>query len=108
MKSFFKIMMTAVAVVSLVSVTHAATYQVEKLSHVYADASGRVLIKWAGSPKSGPCGANYGWVTIRSTANEALKTLAYTIYFSGKPARIDTSGCDGGNEAVGSLYSPGG
>lgn len=108
MKLLTRAMMTIVTVTSLVTVSHAATYQAQNLSHVYADVSGRVLIKWSGSPNPGPCGTNNGWVTIRSTANEALKTLAYTIYFSGKPVRIDTSGCDGGNEAVGSLYSPGG
>jgi hypothetical protein len=95
-------------IASFTSVAHAAIYNVDKLTNVYADANGRVLIKWSGSPNPGPCGPNNGWVTIRSTANEALKTLAYTTYFSGKPARIDTNDCDGNNEAVGSLYSPGG
>ena len=67
-----------------------------------------VLIRWSGAPSPGPCGTNNGWVAIRPTANESLKTLAYTIYFSGKPARIDTAGCYGTREIVTSLYSPGG
>lgn len=111
MKKFSRTAIAVLAllsIVSLSSVVHAATYNVPKLTHVYADASGRVLIKWAGSPSPGPCGKNNGWVVIRSTADEALKALALSIYFSGRPARIDTSGCDGTNEAVGSLCSPGG
>jgi hypothetical protein len=108
MKFLAKAVVTTIAAIILTSVAHAATYTVPRITHVYADSSGNVLIKWAGSPNPGPCGTNNGWVTIQATANEALKTLAYTIYFSGKPARIDTSGCSGTREAVHSLYSPGG
>lgn len=87
---------------------HAEIYNVPKLSHIYTDASGRVLIKWEGAPNPGPCGVNNGWVAIPASADPALKALAVSIYFSGKAARIDTSGCDGNTEAVTSLYSPGG
>jgi hypothetical protein len=59
-------------------------------------------------PIGGPQQNNYGWVAIPATANEALKALAISIYFGGHPARIDTSGCDGINESVSGLYSPGG
>ena len=54
------------------------------------------------------CGGqeNYGWVKIQSTANNALKDLAFSIYFNAKLARIDTRGCDGAHEIVTSLYSP--
>lgn len=109
-----KVMMTAIAVVSLVSVTHAAIYQTTKITNVYSDPSGRVLIKWIGVPNPGPCGVNNGWVAIRPSANAAVKALAYTIYFSGKPARIgtesvtSTANCDGPREVVKELYSPGG
>jgi len=108
MKLISKAMTTAIAVISLVSVSYAGIYNVPKLSNIYAEETGRVLIKWSGSPNPGPCGLNNGWVAIRSTAKEVLKTLAYNIYFSGKPARIDTKGCDGRWEIVTSLYSPGG
>ena len=108
MKLLSKAVTTVIAVISLVSGAYAGSYTVTNLSYIYSEENGRVLIKWSGSPNPGPCGANNGWVTIRPTANESLKTLAYTIYFSGKPARIDTSGCDGRWEVVTSLYSPGG
>jgi hypothetical protein len=87
------------------SVIHAASYYISKLTTVFSDANGRVLITWEGSPQPGPCGTNYGFVAIRATANEALKALALSIFFSGRPARIDTSGCDGTYEVVVSLYS---
>jgi hypothetical protein len=67
-----------------------------------------VFIKWDGSPRPGPCGANFGWVKIPASANEAIKSLAISTYFSGAAARIDTSGCDGTYEAVTTIYSPGG
>ncbi len=84
-------------------------YNAPKLSHVYSDPSGKVLIKWPGSPRPfGPCGRNFGWVEIPSTASKIMKDLALSIYFNGKAARIDTSGCSGTRERVTALYSPGG
>ncbi len=91
------------------STLSAAVYNVPRITHVFSNDSGTVLIKWAGSPRPGPCpGENHGWVEIQASANTSLKALAYSIYFSGKPARIDTAGCSGTREIVKTLYSPGG
>jgi hypothetical protein len=95
------------------SIAHAGNiYEVPAITHIAveaADAGGRMYIKWAGSPRPGPCGTeNNGWVVILPTNNEALKSLALSLYFSGKPARIDTSGCSGPWEIVTIIYSPGG
>ena len=75
---------------------------------IAAGASGEVYIRWTGLPNPGPCGPNNGWVMIPSNANEAIKSLAISLYFSGKPASIDTSGCVGAYESVRTIYSPGG
>lgn len=90
------------------SLVNATVYNIDRISHVYSDTSGKVLIKWDGSPNPGPCGNSHGWVEISADASEVLKSLAYSIYFSGRPARIDTGGCVGQREAVSSIYSPGG
>jgi len=112
--------LAALLLISLPAMAHAAKYSAQALTNIYADPAGRVLIKWEESqshprpPNPGPCPIggpqqnNYGWVAIPATANEALKALAISIYFGGHPARIDTSGCDGINESVSGLYSPGG
>jgi hypothetical protein len=44
---------------------------------------------------------------IPSNAPEAMKSLAISLYYDGKPARIDTAGCVGAYERVTALYSPG-
>jgi hypothetical protein len=95
--------------IALSSIASAAIYEVPGITHIAVGSAGEVYIKWAESPRPGPCGGeNYGWVVIPPTANEALKALALSIYFSGKPARIDTSGCSGTYEIVVTLYSPSG
>ena len=102
----------AIVVVFLSTIAHAASYSDKILTHISMNSDGTIFIKWAGSPRPSPAcsggGDNFGWVKIRSTANEAVKALAVSIYLTGKLARIDTSGCDGGYEVVTSLYSPGG
>jgi hypothetical protein len=45
---------------------------------------------------------------IPSNAPEAMKSLAISLYFNAKPARVDTGGCVGAYESVTALYSPGG
>jgi hypothetical protein len=88
---------------------YAESYQVSKITHVYSTGSGDLGLKWVGSPRPGPCGGeNYGWVKIPSTSSEAIKAMALSLYISGKPARIDTSGCNGAVEIVRTVYSPGG
>ena len=112
MKKFCTTLMvvgTLPVIFALSSMASAATYEAPALTHIHVDSGGVVHIKWAGSPRPGPCGGeNFGWVVIPPTANEAMKALALSIYFGGKPARIDTSGCSGTYEIVVSLYSPSG
>ncbi|MCI0426809.1 MAG: hypothetical protein L0Z46_02175 [Nitrospiraceae bacterium] len=116
MKKFSQIaiaVLTLPGMISLSSIVHAQPPYLDKiLTHISMNSDGTVFIKWTGSPRPSPTcsggGDNFGWVKIRPTANEAIKALALSIYFSGKLARIDTSGCDGPYEIVTSLYSPGG
>lgn len=96
------------ALLSLPGLGNAASYAPARLTHVAVNADGTVFIKWSGSPNPGPCGTNFGWVKIPASASDSIRALAFSIYFSGTPARVDTTGCDGGYEAVTSLYSPGG
>jgi hypothetical protein len=100
--------LTSSCVVTLARVAHAEIYESKTLSNIGVNSDGSVFIKWEGSPTPSPScgGSNFGWVKIPSTANEAIKSLALSIYFSGKIARIDTSGCDGPYEVVVTLYSP--
>src|SRR3712207_4559355 len=100
-------LLTFVCVVASSRVGHAEIYDGKTLSNIAINSDGTVFIKWEGSPTPSPScrGNNFGWVKIPSTANEAIKSLALSIYFSGKVARIDTSGCEGPYEVVVSLYS---
>jgi len=91
------------------SITYAAQYMASAITYIAVGSAGEVYIRWAELPNPGPCpGNNYGWVMIPSTANETLKALALSLFFSGKQARIDTSGCSGAYEVVVTLYSPSG
>ena len=90
------------------SVVQATVYHIPKITHIFTDGSGRVGIKWNGSPNPGPCGKNYGWVVFPPSAAKEQKALALALYMSGKPARVDTSGCLGKYEIVSTLYSPNG
>jgi hypothetical protein len=99
---------TFITVASLSSAAGAAQYDATRITNIVTNADGTMFIKWTGSPRPGSCGENFGWVKIRSTAHEAMKALALSIYFSGVPARIDTSGCDGAYEIVTALYTPSG
>src|SRR5262249_40246506 len=102
-------LLTLVCVVALSRIGHAEIYEGKTLSHIGINSDGSIFIKWEGSPTPSPScggGSNFGWVKIPAAANEAIKSLALSIYFSGKMARIDTSGCDGAYEVVVSLYSP--
>jgi hypothetical protein len=114
MKKFSKTaiaVLTLLGIVSSSSIVHADPYPDKILTHISMNSDGTVFIKWAESPRPSPTcsggGDNYGWVKILPAANEAIKALALSIYFSGKLAHIETSGCDGPYEIVTSLYSPG-
>jgi hypothetical protein len=105
------VVLTVLCIVCLSSIAQAAQsrqYTISAISHIYVPPDGRVLIKWSGSPRPGPCGGeNWGYVAISKAANEALKAFALSLYFSGKPARIDTEGCDSENfENVAGIVSP--
>jgi hypothetical protein len=103
------VVLTFLFMVALSSIAHAAQYVASAITSIAVGSAGEVYIRWAELPNPGPCpGNNNGWVVIPSTANEALKALALSLYFSGKPARIDTSGCSGVYEIVVILYSPSG
>jgi hypothetical protein len=102
-------MIILLCIVAFPSIVHAATYNASGIIAIAVGAGGEVYIRWTGLPNPGPCGGNNNyWVVIPAPANETLKALALSLYFSGKPARIDTSGCSGAYENVVTLYSPAG
>src|SRR5712691_13421672 len=80
---------------ALPSIAHAATYNASGIIAIAVGSGGEVYIRWAGLPNPGPCGVNNNWVMILPTGNETLKALVLSLYFSGKPALIATSGCSG-------------
>jgi hypothetical protein len=95
-----------VFLVPLSSIAYATTYQASNITGISAYSDGTIYIRWPGLPNPGSCGANNNWVMIPASANDTLKSLARSLYFSGKPVRIDTSGCNGNYEVVTGLYSP--
>jgi hypothetical protein len=91
-------------------IAHAGTYKATAITNIAVYSGGELYIRWAGDtlPDPGPCGGeNYHWVVIPATASDTLKSFALSIYFSGKPAQIQTAGCSGPYELVIQLYSPG-
>ena len=109
MKRFSKtaiVLLTTFFVVALSSTVYAATYDAPAIISIAVGSGGEVYIRWEGLPNPGPCGIDNGWVVIPSGANETLKALALSLYFSGKRARVDTSGCTGTYESVVIIYSP--
>jgi len=109
MQRFSKTAMVVLPFLFLVafsSTVHAAVYDAPGIIAIAVGSGGEVYIRWAGLPNPGPCGSDNNWVVIPSTANETLKALALSLYFSGKRARVDTSGCSGAYENVTIIYSP--
>jgi hypothetical protein len=103
-------------IVALSSPAHAAIYYASAITAINVNSDGWMSLRWEGLPNPGPCGGNNNnWVMIRPTASETLKALVLSLYFSGKPARIDTydttsdkTSCNGPYETVYVIYSPGG
>jgi hypothetical protein len=102
------VIFTLLFVITLSSTAHAAVYTAPAITNIAVATGGEVYIRFAGLPNNpSPCGGNNnGWVMIPSTASDVMKSLALSIYFSGKPVRIETSGCNGAYELVTGLYSP--
>jgi hypothetical protein len=93
----------------IIAPASAASYEFARITHIYTQENGVMLIKWTGSPSPGPCGGtNNGWVEIAAAAAREMKAMALAIYAAGLPARIETSGCIGARERVTSIYSPSG
>jgi hypothetical protein len=111
MKSFAQtgiVVLTSLFIVAFSSTVHAAEYDAPGIIAIAVGTGGEVYIRWVGLPNPGPCGNNNGWVVIPGATNETLKALALSLYFSGKRARVDTSGCSGAYENVTIIYSPSG
>jgi hypothetical protein len=106
------VVLALLCMVALPLIDHAyadAIYNIPAIKAISTYAEGEVYIRWEGLPNPGPCGNNNNWVVIPSTANEALKALALSVYFSGRPAQIHTAGCSGFDnryESVKAIYSP--
>ena len=104
-------------ILAFASIAHARDeYEVPAITRIAVEAAEEhtpdegnwMLISWEGAPRPGPCGGeNYGWVLIQPRNNETLKALALSMYFSGKPAHITTSGCRGSFSIVIKLGAPG-
>jgi hypothetical protein len=100
--------------------SHAVVYNTPKIIAIAVGSHGEVYIRWDGLPDPGSCGGeNNHWVVIPAAASETIKSLALSLYFSGKAARIDTAAiqgtppasqpagaCSGAYENVTTLYSP--
>jgi hypothetical protein len=100
----------------------AVEYNAPKITAISVGSHGEVYIRWDGLPDPGPCGGeNNHWVVIPAAASDTIKSLALSLYFSGKAARIDTGAtqgtppaqqpagaCTGADENVTALYSPSG
>ena len=83
------------------------TYEAAAITSISIGSAGEMYIRWEGLPDPGPCGGeNYHWVMIPANATDVMKSLALSLYFSGKSAEIRTSGCNGVYELVTQLYSP--
>jgi hypothetical protein len=116
--AFLALLLTAVPI----DLSYAVIYNASKIIAISIGSHGEVYIRWDGLPDPGPCGGeNYHWVEIPATASDTLKSLALSLYFSGKSARIDTAAiqgtppasqpagaCTGAYENVTFLYSPSG
>lgn len=103
------VILTALLVVILSSIAHAGIYDATAITSIAVGSGGELYIRWTGLPDPGPCGGeNYHWVMIPSNAPDVMKSLALSLYFSGKSAQIRTAGCNGAYELVTQLYSPAG
>jgi hypothetical protein len=102
------VILTTLFMVTLPSIAHAGVYDAAAITSIAVGSGGEVYLRWAGLPDPGPCGENNHWVMIPSNALDAMKSLAISLYFSGKSAQIRTSGCSGTYELVTQLYSPAG
>jgi len=105
-----------------VEVADAIVYNAPKIITISVRSNGEVYIRWDTVPDPGACGGeNNHWVVIPAAASDTLKSMALSLYFSGKPARVDTAAvagtppaqqpagaCTGAYENVTFLYSPGG
>src|SRR6202035_4941597 len=103
MKSFSRtsdVVLTLLCLVALSSIARASVYEGSAITYIAAGSGGEMYIRWQGlpdpaPPESGCSGDNNHWVRISSDASDALKSLALSLYFSGKPFRIETTGCSG-------------
>lgn len=107
MKKYITLAMLIVSLaVALPAVVKASTYSAASgITAIAAGPGGELYIRFEGAPNPGPCGQNFGWVVIPSTA-EATKSLAQSLYFNRSAVRVVTSGCSGAYESVAYLYSP--
>ena len=112
MKNRFHITLGVIAlsfVAALPKLLDAATYNAPAgITAIAAGSSGELYIRFANLPNPGLCGQNNGWVVIPPTGSAYMKSLAETLYFSGRAVRVDTDngGCWNTYERVVALYSP--
>jgi hypothetical protein len=100
------VILTTLFGVALSSIALAGIYNAGAITSIAVGSGGEVYIRWDGLPDPGPCGENNHWVMIPSNAPDTMKSLALSLYFSGKSAQIRTDGCNGAYELVTQLYSP--
>lgn len=100
------LILTTAFVVALSSIAHAGVYDAGAITSIAVGSGGEMYIRWDGLPNPGLCGDNNNWVMIPSSAPDTMKSLALSLYFSGKSAQIRTEGCSGAYELVVQLYSP--
>ena len=83
-----------------------ADYKADSVTAIGVGSRGEVYLRFDGLPNPGPCGNNNDWVIIPTSASEAMKSLAISLYFTPRPISLTTNGCVGAYESVTLLYSP--
>src|SRR5262249_1802825 len=80
-------------------------YDPQPITSIAAIGGGVYLALPCVPPNPTRCGGSNGFVLIPANADPSMKALAISLYLSGQRVRIDTNGCTGEYEAVGSVYS---
>jgi hypothetical protein len=99
---------------SITSIAGAGEYSASAITNIASSSDGAMYIRFDNLPDPAPAlsgcrGENYHWVWISPQAGDAMKSLALSLYFNGKPVVVYTSGCNTANgayENVTQIYSP--
>jgi len=99
---------------TLVPNAGAGDYSGPAITAIASGSDGAMYIRFDNLPDPAPAasgckGENNHWLWISPQAGDAIKSLALSAYFNGKPFVVQTNGCNTANgpyESVVTLYSP--